>query len=117
MRRELGDEVRKEMDGQILLKLRTLNAFITARTIASYRAIDGEVNPEALQQDCRKLGKNICYPRVVNETEIRFVAPKAWQPHRFGHQPIGETIDIQSIDLIIVPGVAFSSQGFPHSVG
>ena len=111
MRRELGDEVRSAMDEQILNRLRTLDAFITARTIASYRAIDGEVNPEALQQDCRRLGKDICYPKVVNETEMNFVAPKQWQRNRFGHQPIGETVDIQSIDLIIVPGVAFSSKG------
>ena len=110
-RDELPSDERSMLNRMILERLRSLKIYKTARTIASYRAIDGEVNPEALHSEWRANGKCICYPRVVGAGEMYFSVADSWRPYRYGYEPIGKSIPLEHIDLLVVPGVAFTRDG------
>lgn len=102
---------RQQLDLTIVERIRSLAVYKNARTIASYRAIDGEVSPEAVHTDCLQTGRTICYPKVISKAEMVFAVATGWRACRYGFEPTGKVIDLESVDLILVPGVAFSRSG------
>ena len=111
MRDGLPSDERSTLNRMILERLRSLKTYKNARTIASYRAIDGEVSPEELHNEWRANGKCICYPRVIGSTELEFAVADSWRSYRYGYEPIGKSVPLDSIDLMVVPGVAFTRNG------
>ncbi len=62
-------------------------------------------------------GRTICYPRIAGrELEVRLVrSPQELRPAAFGlREPNPETaarIEVEKLDLVIVPGLAFTARG------
>ena len=111
LRNELSSHERSLLSQVAIQRLRSLDVFKTARTIASYRAIDGEIDPKAIRDGCRERGKRICYPRVTDSKQMEFSEAASWQPYRFGYAPVGKEVTLDEIDLMLVPGVAFTLCG------
>ena len=111
LRTALSDTEREAHAHSIVRQALALKAFKAAKTIGMYRAIDGEICPKVLASEAGRLGKTICYPSVESPTKLVFKTAKGWQSTRFGYKPLGMTVDHRNLDVIFVPGVAFTLQG------
>ncbi|MEN7972361.1 MAG: 5-formyltetrahydrofolate cyclo-ligase [Verrucomicrobiota bacterium] len=124
IRREIGAR-RKELkpqwvetsSTQIVENLQSLKAFQTAKTVALYMAIAGEVNIDALFPKCRESGKHVCIP-VFNSVSKIYEMAEITPETKFtrGHYGIMEPqkvalVSMKEVDLVAVPGVAFDRKG------
>lgn len=95
-----------------------VDAFLAARTIALYAAVRDEADPLAIEHAALARGAIVVYPRVVGST-LEFCAARrsdlqatrvhnVWLP-----EPKEDVcpVSLDSIDLFVVPGVAFSRRG------
>ena len=102
---------------QVAENFQALEAFRSAKTVALYMAIGGEVSLETLFPTCWKLGKRTCIPVFNEGTKLYEMAEIAADtPCRTGHYSIREPtfpslVSMDQIDLIAVPGVAFDPHG------
>lgn len=108
---ELSLSVRAGYSRHISTLITESREFDKARTIALYRALDGEVDPRDIAEASAVAGKRVCYPRVTPNQPLAFLTAHRWIKGAFGYEPEGEHISIDQIDLMLVPGVAFSSSG------
>ncbi len=89
-----------------------LPAFVHAKTIMLYLASNYEVDTSFLIAESRRLGKRICAPRVLNQTDmdVALIDDSGFQRGAFGiWEPKGEPVE--DVDIIFVPGVAFDKSG------
>ncbi len=101
----------------IIQKVQTLDAFKRAKMVALYNAIKGEVKLDALFELCWKQEKQTCIP-VFNTEGNYYELAGICSETRFitGNYGILEPespslLAVESVDLIIVPGVAFDPAG------
>jgi 5-formyltetrahydrofolate cyclo-ligase len=116
-RKALEPQELEAMSSQITANIGKLAAFHSAKTVALYKAIPGEVNLETFFQNCWNLGKTTCIP-IFNPTSKTYdmAVVSEETDYKTGHYGIKEPcsptlVSMKSIDLIAVPGVAFDSQG------
>ncbi len=102
---------------RVVERLHAHEAFSAAKTVALYMAIDGEVQLNGLFPSCRETGKQTCIP-LFNPELKRYEMAQINADTRFrtGNYGIPEPISpvlisLDSIDLMIVPGVAFDAAG------
>ena len=106
-----------QASSRIMDNLQRLDEFGRANTVALYKAIAGEVYPEPLFDICRDMGKRTCIPVFMAQEGIyAFAEITSETLFKTGNYGIPEPItaapmDRDSIDLMIVPGVAFDSTG------
>lgn len=106
---------------RIIRNFQTLEAFQSAKTIALYMAIGGEVNLDPLFPECWKSGKRTCIPVFNAEAQIyqmaEITAATECQAGHFGiREPLCPALcAMDSIDLMALPGVAFDPKG--HRLG
>ncbi|MCK4565367.1 MAG: 5-formyltetrahydrofolate cyclo-ligase [Verrucomicrobia bacterium] len=116
-RKALEPEWLEPASARVVENFQALDAFQSAKTVALYIAIGGEVNLETLFPTCWKLDKRTCIPVFNEGTKLYEMAEIADDtPCRIGHygirEPISPTlVSMEQIDLIAVPGVAFDPQG------
>jgi len=124
LRKEIGEKRRlldptwiSKASLQITDALQSLEPFQAAKTIALYKAISGEVDLERLFPLCWETRKSTCIPvfnkqlRCYEMASINETTP--FQTGNYGIQePVSPAlIPMGSIDLIVVPGVAFDPSG------
>ncbi len=98
--------------------------FEAAGTLAIYSGTRGEVMTDLIFEEARKLGKSVCYPRVMGESEelVFFSVEKREELIKgtfgilepSGTDKNGESVrevTPVSIDLFVIPGVAFDKNG------
>ena len=110
----LGD-ARAEKSRAIVAALARHPAFLSAKTVALFAPIPSEPDVEPLWTGA---ARQFCYPRV-NETQIEFVvvrhpedlAPAAWNPLVREPAAAQSIIAPADLDLILVPGLAFTRDG------
>lgn len=100
-----------------LLSLPELGA-IAGRTLAAYVAVRGEIDPAAALVEIVGRGASVVLPRIAaGERQMRFAAAApgaALAPGAFGipePAPTGRELAAPSIDVLIVPGLAFDGEG------
>jgi 5-formyltetrahydrofolate cyclo-ligase len=105
------------MSAQAMANFKKLEAFQSAKTVALYRAISGEVNIDPLFSTCRELGKRTCIPVFNPASDVYEMAEVTDQTeYRIGHYGIREPCSatftpMNQIDLVALPGVAFDRKG------
>jgi 5-formyltetrahydrofolate cyclo-ligase len=92
----------------------------SSHTILLYNALPDEVPTQALMDQLIAQGKIVLLPCVINDTDMelrRYTGPQDLQPGSYGIQePTGELFtDYDTIDVAIVPGMAFDAEG--HRLG
>ncbi|MFH0820582.1 MAG: 5-formyltetrahydrofolate cyclo-ligase [Candidatus Peregrinibacteria bacterium] len=117
LRTELSPVKRKEKDNAIAQKIESLKAFQTSRNVLFYYSVKGEVDTLNLIQ--RYLGKKTIYlPVIRNDEEFHAIELHDFQELKKGLKGIPEPTgknEAKSLDLILIPGVAFDPQG--HRIG
>lgn len=116
-RRALSPTEVAEMSTGVVDLFKELQVFKTAKIVALYRAIAGEVNLAALFQTCWDLQKRTCIPVFKPATKTyEMTIVSAETTYSTGHYGIQEPdvlepIALKDVDLIAVPGVAFDGSG------
>jgi 5-formyltetrahydrofolate cyclo-ligase len=118
--KEQREELKRKKSLEIKKKLFSQHLFVTADTVMFYIAKDDEVDTKDMIKDALKLGKKVVVPvTLVNEKKIIPSQIKDFDKELskgpFGiYQPKTQFIRevlLKTIDLIIVPGVAFDRLG------
>ncbi|WP_321365564.1 5-formyltetrahydrofolate cyclo-ligase [uncultured Desulfuromusa sp.] len=119
LRRQLDATTHSQLSQQVQQQLLRSDCFVQAKTIALYSPINNEVATEKIFAAAQRRDKKIYYPRV-NGDELEFFevfAAADLSPGCFGvAEPVaGEGISVDTLDLIVVPGIAFDLRG--HRLG
>lgn len=120
-RRSLSPLQQRLASQRLLQKLKNNSTFLSAKHIAVYQAIDGELSLEPIIQACWRLGKYCYLPRINNHTQhlsfYAFRKTSALSKNKFGisESQQGKAFHIKRLDLVFMPLVAFDKKG--HRVG
>ncbi|WP_027632354.1 5-formyltetrahydrofolate cyclo-ligase [Clostridium hydrogeniformans] len=109
----------KEASKNIFNKVISTEAYKNSKVIFIFVSFGSEVYTHELITYSLKLGKRICVPKVVSKKEgmkaIEIKSLEELTPSNYGilEPEIKESniIDERSIDLVIIPGVAFDKDG------
>ena len=116
----LCPEARAEASARIFAQVEAMPAFAAARTVALFVSLDDEPDTrEALER--WRATRRVVVPRVEGET-MRFFRydPATMRSGAFGIPepgPEAEPCDPAAIDLVAVPGTAFTASGSPVRPG
>ena len=112
-------EKREEKNFKILKNLTDCDFFKKADRVMVYISYRGEVDTMALIEDALRQGKKLCAPVCVDKENMiarKFSSIDELVCGAYGiPEPKGE--EVNDIDLVIVPGVAFSEEGFRVGYG
>ena len=108
----------EELSGPIIARLRPLLS--DARVVLAYYSLPDEVFTHQLVDDLIAEGKTVLLPRVVDDTTMELRRYTGRQDMAEGAlrimEPIGERFtDYPLIDVVLVPGIAFDTDG--HRLG
>lgn len=107
----------QQRNDQVLARLRALPAYRTAAHVAMYVGVGREVGTAALLAEILERNAYVCLPVWIKEERVyRFARHRAGEtllPGPLGiPQPASEDyVTVSTLDLVIVPGVAFSPNG------
>jgi 5-formyltetrahydrofolate cyclo-ligase len=116
--KNLSPELREQLSQQICR--RTIEALDGQgiKSIALYRPLRSEVNLSLLESHFHKTGARLCYPRVMGTSDFCHVPSPSdaasWLRSSLGiEEPAAhhETVNADSIDCIVIPGLAFGLHG------
>ena len=114
--RKQKEEDRRRKSQVILDRLFALPEFQRSRTIVFYASFDGEVETFEMMKQAKKLGKNIALPTIKRDQKkiVPMLIEDLQKDLSVGSYGIREPkgshlkpLDLDDIDLVIVPGVAF----------
>lgn len=98
-----------------------LNSYKTFKKLALYASFKNEVLTDSIMNHAIANGKNVYFPKVVNEYKghrgLKFVEVKGkndFEPGSYDiHEPVGkcDMPDIKKFDTVVVPGIAFDISG------
>lgn len=116
-RRSMGQEQVKTKSKAISSHLLVSRMFAESKIIMAYLSFEQEPCIDSVLQQAITGGKIICVPQICGRGEMRAVKLKALNKVTAGKYGIRtpiepcEEVAAEDIDLIFVPGVAFSSDG------
>lgn len=89
-----------------------LPAYATARTVMAFAAMPTEPDTDGLFARLERDGKRLVLPRLEGGAIVPVAAGGGWTIGQWGiREPVGPPFDPAAIDMVLVPGVAFTSDG------
>lgn len=105
-------------DISIFNTLTNLPQFIKSKNIFIYVSFGSEVATHEIIKKALDDGKNIFVPKIISKAEgmlaVRIQGLKELMPNKLNilePMMVSETIEIENIDLLVSPGVAFDNKG------
>ncbi len=122
IRNSLPDEMLDKMSDDIQKKIIGMDEFTKANTVAVYHSIGSEVRTSKILDKVLQMNKKLVLPKVVDGTTIVFAHVKDLHSDlEVGKYKIMEPKDhceqIENIDLVLVPGIAWDRQGYRIGYG
>lgn len=114
---------RQRIEQTLYQQLQAYDVFQQARTVGLTLSHGVEWDTQPIVAMCQQMGKTVCVPRTNSQTkEMTFVAVAPHTPFvkaAFGIQEpeSGQVVSKTDIDLLIVPGVVFSPDGYRIGFG
>src|SRR5690606_15857249 len=125
-RRNLTPQQQRKASQKLLQQLAQHPLFRRSRHIAFYLANDGEIDPAALMEQARRMGKH-CYLPVLSEWPAnrmnfqRLVSGQRWTRNRSGIRAAPPAASPQArawrLELVIPPVVGCDEQGSRLGIG
>jgi len=122
VRRALSAETRRSFSFAMSERLIESEIFKRAKVVAAYSALRFEMDPCAIVERACALGKIVGLPRLVANTGTMDLASyrpgdPLYETQFMVKQPLetAATIDLASVDLVLVPALAFDTRG--HRLG
>ena len=115
-------EQKQAMDQALIERLLQHPFYQEANTIATYLSFPHEFQTQGLIEQALKDGKKVLIPKTYPKGRMDFVVynPQQLVKTSFGLlEPQGdlEVVDVSQIDLIHVPGLAFTREGYRIGYG
>lgn len=132
LRKEMLDKLadvdsgkRKKIEQQLIKNLLTTELWQNAQSIGIYLSFGSEWETRGIIEAAWEQGKRVTIPKTIPETKtMKFYQINNYSQVRKGHFDIEEPIVDQTtfieknkIDLLIVPGVVFSADGYRVGFG
>lgn len=97
---------------QLWSDLAQTTEYQSAQRVMAFVSIRTEVDTTGLLARIEKDHKTLLLPRTEGTGIVAVEDAKGWTTGAFGiKEPLGPPVDPQSIDLVIVPGLAFTPDG------
>ena len=97
---------------QLWAAVAELPQYRDATTVMAFAGMSSEPDTDGLFARLERDGKRLVLPRIVGGLIEPALVGGATVPAMWGiHEPQGSTVDPTVIDLVIVPGVAFTATG------
>lgn len=116
-RKMLSPEDRSAYSAAVCRQLMTLPEITAAKTVFSYVAVDSETDLAAFHEWAQQSGKTLAFPVTHAGGMMEAMVPRdaeSWVQARFGlYEPAPERSALilpESLDVVIVPCVAFDDQ-------
>lgn len=114
-RKQLSLSSVKQKSNSIKKKLFSLEIFHTASSVLFYVSYDNEVDTHEMIKECLAMRKTVIVPKVLLDTQTLLLSRlQRWEDLEKGCYGILEPkqsqiqdVNINTLDLIIVPGIAF----------
>ena len=118
----LSQEQKQAMDRALTKRFLNHPFYQEAKTIATYLSFPHEFQTQELIEPALKDGKKVLIPKTYPKGRMEFVVyhPQQLVKTSFGLlEPQGnmEVVDASQIDLIHVPGLAFTTEGYRIGYG
>lgn len=115
-KRRFSQQQLAEASLSVMRRLLAHSHLQAARTVMMYYSLSDEVCTHTVIDTLTGMGKTVVLPVVVGEGLMqlrRYAGRESLRTGAYGiMEPIGDLFtDINSIDLIVVPGMAFDAQG------
>jgi 5-formyltetrahydrofolate cyclo-ligase len=97
---------------QLWAKVAELDAYQRAGSVMAFVGFNGEPDTDPLFARLAVEGKRLLLPRVEASGIVAADGSSPLVASKFGvHEPTGPAVDLGEIDLVIVPGLAFTEEG------
>lgn len=111
--------LRNQKSKLIAGKFCSLMEFHSAHCVMIYSALQEEVDTAGIRAQAHTLGKKVAFPMMIDKSKdmipVMVSAKERLEPGPYGiRQPVNpchQICDLQEIDLVAVPGVAFDHKG------
>ena len=107
---------------RIINKLYNISNFIEANTIFIFVSFGSEVNTREAIKYMLSIGKTVCVPKVIDKFYMRAIKISGMKDlviNKVGilEPKYGVEVDFTTIDMVVVPGVAFDKKGYRIGYG
>jgi 5-formyltetrahydrofolate cyclo-ligase len=93
-------------------RLAALDAYRSASVVMAFSGIRGEPDTDGLHERITADGKVLVLPAIEGERIVPRRVGDGLRPGALGvREPTGDSVDPADIDLVVVPGMAFSPDG------
>lgn len=118
----LSQEQKQAMDRVLTERFLNHSFYQEAKTIATYLSFPHEFQTQGLIDQALKDGKKVLIPKTYPKGRMEFVV---YDPHQLKKTSFGllepqgdlEVVDASQIDLVHVPGLAFTREGYRIGYG
>lgn len=115
-KRELNQQQLAELSFAVISRLTEEPHYRKAKTVMLYCSLPDEVDTRTLLDTAVESGKTVLLPKVIDETTMELRIYKSDKDLEEGAfhimEPKGDRFnDLKSIDVAVIPGMAFDSDG------